>query len=582
MKNQINNQQMAITKINSFFDWGFIGVWGVMFIVAANFLVVSLGGNGFGLPPNIAVWACIAVLILFSFYKILLTDTVILPKLLIPLLGMSALLVLPGLINTQVDTREILLRISQVIGFVLLFFALSQYQFSQKKINLLFYIVVFSALVQIVYVIAQKYHNPETTPAFLMLYLGINKPPVGGFLQVNALSMFLVTTIIMSLYLVAQESFKKYPLIAKLMLFVLMLGGGYVLALISSRAALLALSLSLPLMLFSSWETLKKKKVWVGLLVSGLLVGLALGFVLDTGINRLENKKMTSRIQAWSLSIDAIKEQPLMGHGIGGFSKAFFDQIENRSRNSTGDKVNNQVSFFTHPHNEILYWGVESGIAAVFAILSFLVYYLFLLFKVNTPRQVLQYLALLVPITLSTQVSLPFYLSSLLMVLFIFLLLLPFKRLAVVKSVALSEWLKKLLIVVFGVMFVLYIWFIKETIVGGITMTRYVKIENSPFSMLQKTLKNPYWGKVATNYAHQYMMKINLQQGKKAEARKYLLWFEDQLERDEEPLYYEIMLNGYQVFGEGGNYNTLREKAVNRYPVRFDHYLPAVKVKQKK
>jgi len=580
MQHSENNSETGLEDhkpYDVFFKRAFVGLLGIMFIVAANFLVPSMGGNGFQLPPNIAMWACIAVLILLSLYKILLTDKVLISPLLLPLFIMCVVLIAPGLLHRQVDTREIVLRVAQVIGFFLLFFSISQYRLSHKQRKLVFYLLIIAALIQVAYALLQKYHNPEMTPAFLMLFLGVDKPPVGGFLQVNALSIFLVTSIVTGFYLVLNNPSDKKSIPARLLLIALMLGGGYVLAIISSRAALLALSLALPLLLFALWQQVLLHKKSLSLLLASLVLGLAAGFIMDTGVDRLEHKKMSSRLMAWSLSVDAIKEAPLTGHGLGGFARAFFDQIEKRNTETNAPRINRQVAFFTHPHNEILYWGVESGIFAMLGIVGFFIIYLRLLFKAYSFKQALQYLALLLPVGLSSMVSLPFYLSTFLLVLFVYLLLMPMHKLAHEKMIHLNELLKKVLIIIFGVIFIFYLWFLKEAIQGSINITRYIHLKDAPYSLLQKTFNNPYWGKLAINYAHQWRMNDLLNQGNKKEARKHLRWFEDQLAHEEEPMYYEVLLNAYPIFEEKGNYEQAREIVKKRYPYRFYQYSLKIK-----
>ncbi len=571
----IQNKNKDSLIIETFFDKTFIVILGLILLVAANYLIVTSGGNGFHLPPNIAVWACLSVLILLSLYKILLTDTLIISPLLLPLLILCVLLIAPGLVNTQADTQEVILRIMQVVGFFLVFFTLSQYRLSSKQKTLFFYLIIIAALVQIIYVLAQKYHNLENTPEFLMLYLGVDKPPVGGFLQVNALSIFLVTSILISLYLVTCKTFIKDSLLAKLLLVLVMLGSGFVLAIISSRAALLALGISVPLMLFAAWNRFKQQKYWTNILLVTLFASLTLGFLLDTGVNRLKHKHMTSRLMAWSLSIEAIKEKPLLGHGLGEFAKAFFDQVERYSHQNPQQKLNGSLGLWTHPHNEILYWGVESGIIAMLGIIGISTYYLFLIFRQYPKRQVFLYLALLFPIGLSTMVSLPFYLSTLLMVVFVFILLVPLQKLDIQKVISIPRLAKKSLIIISGVLVVFYLWFLKEVNQGSIAITRYEYIENAPYALLQNNFNNPYWGKTAHNYAHQAVMADLLNKGNIKEARKHLHWFEEQLIHEEEPMYYDILLNSYRVFNEANNYEKLRQKAVLRYPARFDQYEPA-------
>lgn len=559
------------THLEFFFNKVIILLIAIIFIISVNFSTVSLGGVGLSLPPNIAIWFSISFFILHSLLKIIFTKKLILSPLIPAVFLTLVILVFIGLINTNSDNQEIILIVLQLVGFLLVFISITQYKLSSNTIQKILYIIVFSSIIQVIYATAQIHHNPLTTPTFLIKFLGINKPPVGGFLQVNALSIFLVTSVIISIYLLFQKIFQKQRLMRVMLLFS-MFGNGYILATISSRAALLSLGLSVLLILFSQWVNVKKRTYWTTLLLSGLSIGLLVGFIFGTGLNKLENKTVSTRLFAWSLSIEAIKEQPLLGHGLGDFPKAFFDQNEKYSRQIGQEKASHEVGLWGHPHNELLYWGVQSGLIGVFSILLFVLYYILLLFRIYKPREALQYIALLLPITLSTQVSLPFYLSTLVMLLFVFLISFPITSRKRVISIPASNFLKNFLIVFFTLVFLSYSWFLKETLRGGIAITNYVKIENSDFSLIKNELNNPYWGTVATNYAHQLFMNIAYNRGDKVEARKHLLWFEDQLKIEEEPMYYEILLNNYPLFHEKSNYETLREKAKYRYPKRFDHY----------
>ncbi|MCK5725673.1 MAG: O-antigen ligase family protein [Thiotrichaceae bacterium] len=519
------------------------------------------------LPPNITVWLVLSLLVTLSIYKIVLTSTFKLSKIAIALLVTLSIMLLLGIFQSKVEAREITLRVLQVIGFLLVFISLIQYNISKRKINTLFYIIAFSALIQILYALAQLYHNPETTPTFLLPYLGINSPPVGAFLQVNIMAMFLVTATVIAIYLFLQPSFKIQNLFKKILLLLVFLGGSYLIMLISSRASFVALSIAMPIMIFSGWQSIKNKKKWGGVFLLCFFLGGSLGLFAPNnsgGINKILNKTTNSRALAWKLSLQAIKEKPLLGYGLGGFTKAYFDQNEKYTKNLT-EKDYKSSSFFTHPHNEILYWWVESGIFAIITLFSFIIYYLIVLFR-KPKKYALQYIALLVPIGFHTQVSLPFYLSTLTMLLFIFLLVLPMRSTTVSYTISPSLYFKKFILITSALLFLSYTWFLKETVSGTESLVKIQNNDGERFYLLGNQLNNPYWGDLALTHAHVISMVNEYSAGNKEKAFKHLEWMEKKVEKHEDPTYYFLLLKGYKLLGEDKKYAALETRLSNRYP----------------
>lgn len=549
------------------FEKIFFSIFTFMFIVAMNYLALSPSGVGLVVTPNVAVWFCIAMLVLVSIFKVLLTEKIKYSKLSFALLLSLVTLVAFGLIETKSDNREVLLRISQVIGFYFLYFALSQYTLSKRKINLLFYIVIYAALFQIIYGLIQLHHNSNITPQYLLFFFGINSPPIGGLLQVNMMSMFLVMSIVISFYLASQSSFQSKKIINKIVLFSVMLGGGYLVAVISSRASILALAISIPLILVSRWNGVLKYKKWTAILFISLVAGFSYG-AFESGYKKLSHKKMVSRSVAWGITVEAIKQKPIFGYGLGGFKKAFYDENEEYSKKQNeGDyKVEQSLG---HPHNEILYWLAESGIAGVICILSFLLFYLFHLLKLRW-RYSLQYIALLFPLVLHSQVSLPFYLSTILLVLFTFILVLPLRRINSAHSIRLSENHKKSIIVFSLVIFFSYSWFLKETLRGGVNLTKFGISGLKDYSLIEREISNPYWGKLSQIYFHKTLMEIEFQRNNKNKSLIHLKWFEEQVKTNEGRLYYKYILEGYSLFNDKLKLKELRQRLDNRYPSYFN------------
>lgn len=564
---------MVNTKKEKKINLAFTSIILILFLGAVNYIAFpSPGGVGLMIPSNTGVWILIVALITLSIYKITLSNSIKISKLTLPMMLTLSAMVLPGVFQAEGDTREVLLRISQVSGFFLLYVSFTQFKLSTRVVNNILYIILLSALIQIFFALGQLYHNPETTPLLLMPYLGINNPPVGTLLQVNVMAIFMVTSLVISFYLLFQPSFYHQGLYKKTLLVAVILGGSYLIAIISSRAAFIALLLSMPLIIFACRRRISKRKKWFSILILSCFFGLSSGFYFsdeNSGLNKLEGKTTESRTLAWKLSVQAIKENPILGYGLGGFTKAYFDQNEKYTK-TLDENSYKSATFFTHPHNELLYWWVESGIIAALSILAFIIYFFRILF-LTARKSALEHLSLLTPIAFHTQVSLPFYLSSLLMVIFIFILAISTKKTIKSYQFSLTSYFKNFILACSTLIFISYILFISETISGVETLKKISNSGSKNFHLLAKDINNPYWGGVVLTHAHAISMSNEYNKGNIEKAKNHLKWIEKKVLVHEDPSYYSLLLIGYKLFNDKEKYDTLISRLQNRYPNRFSN-----------
>ena len=564
---------MIHSKKEKNFHLAFISLIFILFLGAVNYIAFpSPGGIGLMIPSNTGVWILIVALIILSVFKIILSNNIRISNLTLPLMATLSAMVLPGIFQAEGETREILLRVSQAVGFFLLYVSFTQFKLSARVINNILYVILLSALIQILFAIGQLYHNPEATPLFLLPYLGINNPPVGTLLQVNVMAIFMVTSLTISFYLLFQPSFLRQGLHKKILLVTIILGGSYLIATISSRAAFIALFLSMPLIIFARRKIIIKRKKWFSILILSCFFGLSSGFYFSdekSGLSKLENKTTESRTLAWKLSIQAIKENPVFGYGLGGFTKAYFDQNEEYTK-TLDDKSYKSTAFFTHPHNELLYWWIESGVIALISIISLILYFVIMLF-ITSRKSAIEYLSLLTPIAFHTQVSLPFYLSSLLMVLFVFILAISTRNSIKSYQLSISLYFKKFILTCSIIIFISYILFIKETISGVDTLKKIISHGPQSFHLLAKEINNPYWGDTALTHAHAISMSNEYNEGNIEKAKNHLEWLEKKVLIHEDPSYYSLLLTGYKLFNDKEKYDTLILRLQNRYPDRFSN-----------
>ena len=73
------------------------------------------------------------------------------------------------------------------------------------------------------------------------------------------------------------------------------------------------------------------------------------------------------RLNAWQRSIQAIQEQPVLGHGVGSWAVAV-----KRLQGETGAKVFGEGNA-SNPHQEYLLWGVELGLGGFLLLIALMI-----------------------------------------------------------------------------------------------------------------------------------------------------------------------------------------------------------------
>jgi O-antigen ligase len=121
-------------------------------------------------------------------------------------------------------------------------------------------------------------------------------------------------------------------------------------------------------------------------MLSVLIAPLALGLIAYAGsakvqykvaqvmndsqnYSQLGNNESSSgfRLHAWKRSLQAIAEQPLIGHGVGSWT-----QVIKRIEGKNADKIFG-TDGASNPHQEYLLWGVELGLIGILLMLTWLV-----------------------------------------------------------------------------------------------------------------------------------------------------------------------------------------------------------------
>jgi O-antigen ligase len=314
--------------------------------------------------------------------------------------------------------------------FYLFIFSLFQYQFSSKDIYLILFIIVclgfieaVISLVQIFDVSRIAYHLTGYSP---FLKIGTAE---GTFQQVNILANFMALNLIIGFYLLFYKYQNKYStyfiyFTTIVMVFIVMVSG--------SRAGLLATVVGVVFMHYALRGYIKKYLSvylkWLITAVLGIVLAIFLQKYYGLFIEKSLSEKVVKVIEGsdvrWFLydsSINMLFQAPWFGCGLGNFQNSFQNYI-NEILQAKG-VLGFDWKLVTHPHNEILYYAVQSGVFGLFAIVLFSMYTLARIFK-NNQQNSWVFLAFLSPFIIQSQVSLPFLLSALFLLLFAFFLVL--------------------------------------------------------------------------------------------------------------------------------------------------------------
>ena len=369
-------------------------------LIAMHIYWPNRGGSGFYLPWNLVGGIFIALLIigamLFSrpplatsgFFNLLASG--------------SLILLLPLLWAQQPWLSEALPRLMGLVLGVLAYFALLQIpldrRWRRRLLMLLLAATVIEALLGLVqYSLLQ--------PGNWMGYNTLKNRPYGIFQQWNLMASFMATGLALALYLLSA----RRPLSRSLqwLAAAMLLLAPLLLIVIASRVGLLAALLLSPFQLWMLYR-LNRRRAGIALLL--LMAGVSAGLLLVmlNGATRalMLPEPIFYRLTYWQEALDMIAERPWLGWGYGHFQYDFLHHFY--TTHSSGM----ESVAISHPHNEILLWGVEGGLLSLSGI-ALIVWGLWRLLRHSrpVPLRPAPWLAAL-PILLHMMVEYPLYLSA--------------------------------------------------------------------------------------------------------------------------------------------------------------------------
>jgi len=537
------------------------GLLFLLFVISPFYIKSSIGGTGFDLPFNISVWFAATLVIGFMLWHVASSDTITLPKNYLYLLMLPAGILLSAVIAGVVDPVTWLFRILYILAGVIFLFGL--FQFKSLSVERVLLFIVLSGLLVSIYGVVQIHQWQSYIGSFLSN--SENLLPTTIFQQVNVTASYLATSILIAIYLLFTSSVNTKKAFQSL-LYITILIGTYVLVSSGSRTGLLSLGLGLIFLLLGLLKSVTKQKAKFSTLIIILLVTSWAG---QAGLNRTADKAYTlvkaenseARVVIYGAALDSMRTSPIYGHGIGSYKKEWLAH----SLDWYADYPSVDMPYtLGHPHNELLMWAIEGGVLAVIGILMALISTIWCVARLYGLKS-LAYFSLLLPILMHTMLELPFYISSLHWFVWLFLIFVALKAIAIDKSNQLSQMARlsiKGLTLIFGCAALL---FLLQTTVAQKDISDFV-YGRSTERPLQQALINPYFQAEARAMANRSVLYHAIENGDKQKISQLLANIQMQLKNSPDLKLYEDMINGYEALSEKQQSCSIAEQALNFYP----------------
>ncbi len=387
-------------------------------VFAKNIVLPTPGGIGLYLSPNIISWIFISLIMSLGIWQISKNRKLLLNNIQIKVALGFLLLSIPAIYPHS----NIYYYLPRIIAFgigIIFFTVLSQFKFTHaQKISVLFILLIGVAIEAMLG--ALQYYILLKFDINITGYTPIAKIPYGTFTQKNVMASFMATGISLSLFLLKNTESniatnkKPYTIFCYFCIFICTL----LIVLQHSKTGYVALLLVLLFFIPRFFNSkLHNKNIFIS-----LILGFSIG-IFSNVLSEKQNKSPTlvqdkHRMTMYRVSLEMIKEKPLLGFGYGNFERNYRETYIKNMKD--GKIIKAPQNSLIHPHNEILLWIIEGGIIAFLGILVILYSYISTLTLSKIQTQ-LPLIALITPILIHTQLEYPFYISICHYIYFIFL-----------------------------------------------------------------------------------------------------------------------------------------------------------------
>lgn len=491
-------------------------------------------GGGLGFISNNIGWIALVGLMLVTFICVLKQSYYVIPKFwLVGLMG-TVIACLPFLFgNDQFSDNSIWLPLVLLLSWLFLLNLINNNIIMENKTLLLF--VVLICFGQALIGIWQIFHSymMEATSGISEHML----PQVKGtFNQRNLYASFIVTGLVSAFYIfpikntliIGGGSISASRQNSLLLLFVLF--GTFTLFLTDSRVGIYSFVLCLILLgvgLRHSWREKLFKPT--GLIVIGVILSqILINTVYD---NKTKDfSRTTNRQVIYATSLEVIKDAPILGHGLGSFEKVYLEKLSDLASAGRFDykDLTGRAENLSHPHNEFLYWGIQGGLVSIFGLLL-MAFSLITIFRHTSIKNAVVYISLLLPISFHLMVELPFYISTVHLIIYILLIAYVVTSIGNCKTYMIKVKHKTISKVTVGIIGSVLIMALVLNTYSLFKAVKFEKALNPQLTDLDKVVLTLGWKDTYQSLRLRHEANIAAKQGIIEPQIQYLNWLEEQI-----------------------------------------------------
>lgn len=524
----------------------------------------NLGGESLYIPFNSLIFIGIVFFIFFSLFDVFSKKKYLSNSCLKYLSFTLVLIVISSLVAGVEDHLSWFYRFFYIVsGFFLLFSLLQE----KLKITWMLGVILITIFLHTIAALLQYYFSNNIVS---ILPVGSSGGMIGIFQQVNVLASAAVLGVCLSMYSLIHIKEYFSPFLNTIALF-LIFTGSLVVFISGSRLGLLAYIICIPLIFISGLDFMIKNRRFLLLVLFMIFSAISISFITSDSteeayskVERLTEDGKDIRPIMYRLSWELFKDAPIVGHGIGSFSRVFHEKVGEQQL-LTGDLNLLGGVRYSHPHNEVLFWAVEGGSVALFGLLILGLTVISALYRRGWKKGS-ALLSLITPISLHCLVELPFYLSVYHWFLFIFIIYLLVRdesqSVDLISSDAASNLMKfiSVIFVVISLMFFISSFYISQR------LPKIMYAGEGSVAELYKMRHHPFFSDISMRYTYRSLSENEQKQGGEAISREYVQWMESYVKRIPDIGIYIDLMHVYGYLNEKESQKRVADRALYLFP----------------
>ncbi|EKO3905716.1 PglL family O-oligosaccharyltransferase [Vibrio fluvialis] len=541
----------------------FLIALGCVYLLAMHFFMPNPGGAGLALSFNATTWLVLSFALAIGLYQLATYRKLRYSKLTVVFLISSVIMTLP-MFYTNAYWQGALSRITGLWAGLLLFVVLQQFYFSNKHKQRLLWYIVLACLIEAAFGLFQYF---ELKPGNIFGYNTIANRPYGIFQQPNVMASFLATGLVLSGYLLARQP-KKYNkhLSEVSLLYLTPVMTLPLLVVLASRTGWLSALLGIALILPYIYRFSPRQRFinWILASIAGLLIGFAALQAGNNGQLAADKADLDSpRRYTFPQALDMLIEKPFTGYGYGNFEAKYM--LYTARQHQLNSNYHPGLPSMDHPHNETLYWGVEGGLMPI---LGMAIAAGFVLMRIRSAKKGtrLAMFALLLPITLHSQLEYPFYHSAIHWITFIILLFWIDQRVAKYRFARFSKFSKSALRIASILLPFLTTIYMLSALHTNYVLTKFETSQPRDPEILNKVTNPVVWQDRYDWDVYSTYLNIGLYNQQPQYIQPYIDWSLAIIKHKPRPAFYNNLILAYQGLGDHSRAEQIRTEAEFLFP----------------